>query len=132
MPRQAGPCRSCRTLEPMRPPRPATPRTAALSGAALVVGMAALDYAKSALVLSSAAEAFLFAASLGLLFFVPVMLFVVGPQYFGYRARDAVTLSYWLSLRGVLFRGMWWLLGAGAAAALLSAIQVAIGLLVAK
>ncbi len=82
------------------------------------------ETAATALALSPQSRSLLLLAVLALVFFVPVLLFVVGTQHLSLAAKDIATKPYWSSLRQVAVRGLFWLIGGGTAFALLSALRL--------
>jgi len=104
----------------MKPP--ITP-TAPLSGFVLGFVMPLQETAATALALSPQARSLLLLIALALAFFVPVLLFVVGTQHLSMATKDIATKPYWSSLGQVVVRGLFWLIGAGTAFALLSALR---------
>lgn len=62
---------------------------------------ASTDFAKDAIFIGAAV----------LLLFVPVSLFVAGPQYFRFGWRDMLGRSYWQEMHALAARALWWLVG---------------------
>lgn len=93
----------------------ATRLAALLSGAACGLGMPLLQLGQSALNLSPTANRLAFVASLVLLLFVPMMVFVVGSQHLSFDRKDSGGKRFMASLAQVGVRFLCWLLGAGLA-----------------
>lgn len=106
----------------MKPRMAPTRTTALLSGIALGVVMPLQEVAANALALSSQGRSLLLLAALTGVFLVPVLLFVVGMEHLSLGTKDVATQPYWSSLRKVAVRGLFWLVGAGAAFAVFSAL----------
>ena len=94
--------------------------SAALSGAALGIGMPLFQAWQSTLILSDAARRLAFATALALLFFAPVMLFVVGTQHLHDGRRDPGGAQFRASRVQVGVRFLCWMAGAGIAFGLLT------------
>lgn len=101
----------------------ATRRNALLSGVVLGLGMPSLESVAEAPQLPSAIQQAVFVTGLFFLFFVPVLLFVVGSAYLGYDSKDMVKKTYWSSLGQVGTRALVWLVGCGLGFAALAALH---------
>jgi hypothetical protein len=101
----------------------ATRKTAACSGAGLALGLAAYDQVVSLFQLPETYATFLLIAVLVLLFFVPVVLFVSGTEFFAFGWRDIASGHYWREFGQLFIRALCWLAGAGAAWAILAAFR---------
>lgn len=95
--------------------------SALLSGLALGIGMPLFQAWQSTLSLSDTARRLAFATALALLFFAPVMLFVVGTQHLHAGRSDPRGAQFRASRLQVGVRFLYWLAGAGLAFGLLSA-----------
>lgn len=100
--------------------RAPTRLSALLSGAALGIGMPLFQAWQSTLILSDAARRLAFATALALLFFAPVMWFVVGIQHLRYGRSDPGGAQFRASRVQVGVRFLWWMAGAGIAFGLLT------------
>jgi hypothetical protein len=108
----------------MKPLIAPTRITALISGLVLGFIMPLQKALASALALSPQARSLLVVVVLALVFFVPVILFVVGTQHLSLVTMDIGTKPYWASLGQVAVRGLVWLIGSGMAFALLSALRL--------
>jgi hypothetical protein len=68
---------------------------------ALQRNYASTEFAKDAIFIGAAV----------LLLFVPVSLFVAGPNFFRFGWRDMLGRSYWQEMRALAVRALWWLVG---------------------
>ena len=100
----------------------ATRVSATVSGVFLGFGMPALEAWQSATGATGNAAQVQVACALLFLFFIPVLLFVAGTEYFGYGFKDMLRRPYWLALKEVAVRGICWLCGAGFAFAVMAAV----------
>ena len=73
--------------------------------------------------LSQNAQNLAFVFALIFLFFVPVLVFVVGREHLSIKSREMLKHSYWGSLGQVAFRSVFWLVGGGLGFALLAAVH---------
>lgn len=110
-------------LEHMKLLPSATRLSATGSGLVVGLGMPALQAWQSATGVVDESVQFQFVVALTLLFFVPVILFVVGLEYFAYGFKDMLCRPYWLTLKEITLRGICWLCGAGLAFAVLAAAR---------
>jgi hypothetical protein len=62
--------------------------------------------------------------ALAFLFFLPVLLFVVGLDHLGFGTKAMLSRAYWHSMREVAMRGICWLAGAGLAFAFLAMLKL--------
>lgn len=69
---------------------------------------------------------FLFFAALLVFFFVPVALFVIGPQYFRVSMAEFLTEKYWVAFKDSGVRGLCWFFGAAVAGAAYSLALLAL------
>ena len=104
----------------------ATKLTALLSGVALGLGLPAIEATAKGLELPATAQQAVFLLGLLLLFFAPVLLFVVGAAHLSIRSRDMARAIYWSSLGQVAMRALVWLVGCGIGFAVLAAARVAL------
>jgi len=94
--------------------RDATPKSAALTGGWTTIGMGTFELWEKSHPLGVTTHNVAFLA-LGLVFFfVPVVLFVFGPQVMRFRIRDIFTATYWRAFGNVALRGLCWLAGGAA------------------
>jgi hypothetical protein len=83
--------------------------------------MPALETWQSAQGAAGSSAQLQFAIALVVLFFIPVLLFVVGTEHFGRSFKDVLRRPYWLSFKEVVVRGICWVCGGGLAFAVLAA-----------
>ena len=107
----------------MNPPFQASKISALLSGLALGVGMPTIEAVGQALGLSPGPQNLAFVFGLVLLFFCPVLMFVVGTAHLGIKSREMLKGVYWASLGQVGLRSILWLVGCGLGFALLAAVR---------
>lgn len=95
---------------------------AALSGAALALGLVAYDQMVALLQLQAPYTSALLVAVLAILFFVPVVLFVSGTKFFTFGWKDIASGHFWREFLQLFVRGLCWLAGAGLVWAIFAAI----------
>src|SRR6185369_16941582 len=96
----------------------ATPKSAVVTGAWTVLGMATFEAWEKKHPVDVTTHYVLFLALSAIFFFGPVMLFVIGPQYIRLDMRlgfqRMLTREYWADFGRVCVRMLCWFLGAGA------------------
>ena len=107
----------------MKPPLHASKVSALLSGVALGVGMPTMEALGHSVGLSQPAQNLAFVFGLVLLFFGPVLMFVVGTEHLSIKSREMLKHGYWASLGHVALRSVFWLVGGGLGFALLAAVH---------
>ena len=105
----------------MKEPFRATKLTALLSGVVLSIGMPAFQAAGQFIGLSEQTQGLVYVLGLAVLFFAPVLVFVVGAEHLAIGSREMHKRTYWASLKQVGVRGIFWLLGGALGFAALSA-----------
>ncbi len=111
----------------MKEPFRATKVSALLSGVLLSVGMPAVQAAGQFIGLSEQTQRLVYVLGLAVLFFVPVLVLVVGAEHLAIGSREMHKLTYWTSLKQVSVRGIFWLMGGALGFALLSASSAIAG-----
>ena len=107
----------------MKPPLQATKLTALLSGVVLGFGLPALEAVGKALELPATTQHGVFLLGVFVLFFGPVLLFVVGTSHLSMQSRETDRSNYWSSLGQVAIRSLVWLVGCGLGFAVLAALR---------
>jgi hypothetical protein len=108
----------------MKSPFSPTKATALTSGLLLGIAIPVLEFLLKSLGTSAQARNFIFLIFLCIFFVGPVLLFVVGTQYFRFGWRELVGKLYWSELWQVSIRALHWLIGAGLGFAILSAFAI--------
>ena len=105
----------------MKEPFRATKLTALLSGVVLSIGMPAFQAAGQFIGLSEQTQGLVYVLVLAVLFFVPILVFVIGAEHLAIGSREMHKRTYWASLKQVGVRSIFWLLGGALGFAFLSA-----------
>ena len=91
----------------------ATPKTAVFTGLWTALGMSTVDAWERLHALDTHTHNILFMVAAALFLFIPVGLFVAGPQYFRFGLKGLMTKEYLLAFRAVALRGLCWFFGGG-------------------
>src|SRR5438309_11916089 len=100
----------------------ATPKTAAYAGAWTVIGIVTFDAWEKHHPLDVATHNVIFVGVLVVFFFVPGLIFVIGPQWMRAGLRGPFNRDYWIAFRTAALRMFCWFLSAGAVGMLYSVL----------
>ena len=104
----------------------ATRFSAFLTGVWTALGMSAFEAWEQAQSQATSMHSLLFFTALVVFLFIPVVLFVIGPQYFRFAMAEFLTKEYWIAFKDSGVRGLWWFFGAAVAGATYSLVLLAL------
>ena len=89
----------------------ATPKTAFYTGVWTALGMSSFAVFERLHPLGTSTHNIMFIVAAVLFLFIPVGIFVAGPEYFRFGIKDILSKEYLIAFRKVAFRGLFWFFG---------------------